>query len=501
MFPAISCRKLQARLDGCAEIVCMHALVSIVSSLADESLLPAHKHSAAPLNAVLVGKCSRGGSIYKSRAYIDLALFHLGNRFPQLWRYIIRSVFEDCDCDFIVAYEQLELLALNHSWWFKVTSFILPSRKRTAPKEAEDEFFHFDMLILDAKLRHRQEVDDLTVALSVNEAEYADSDALITCGCCCNDVTFENLVACDDGHLICCKCMERYLHELTYGSMNLTGRIPCISTETACTSIYSLDMLRMRMDRALVDQYEQAVAKVNIKQADLPHVQCSSCGNVEFYVRDHVAVKWIQAIAAEWHRALKEVLMELKVPTLFLFLALSMPPTLWLVALFILLYHTYNRFRLNSFRRLDNEVETNDTPIDLYRCQKCHKITCTLCNEVVTEPHTCRARSEEDQLRLAVEKAMTDALVRTCPQCQTRLMKSDGCNKIVCKCGYSICYICRQDIRQEGYAHFCQHFRAVPGKCTKCTKCDLWKSPDEEALIYQAAQEARQRFNARKKPP
>ncbi|CAG8745144.1 7019_t:CDS:2, partial [Dentiscutata heterogama] len=42
---------------------------------------------------------------------------------------------------------------------------------------------------------------------------------------------------------------------------------------------------------------------------------------------------------------------------------------------------------------------------------------------------------------------------------------------------------------------FCDHFRPIPGqKCKKCTKCDLYKTEDEEKVIKEAAAKARAEF-------
>lgn len=70
-------------------------------------------------------------------------------------------------------------------------------------------------------------------------------------------------------------------------------------------------------------------------------------------------------------------------------------------------------------------------------------------------------------------------------------VKSSGCNKLVCNCGYTMCYICRNEIAsKEGYGHFCQHFRPSGGRCGECERCDLYGDEDEEAAIRNAAQQA-----------
>lgn len=58
-----------------------------------------------------------------------------------------------------------------------------------------------------------------------------------------------------------------------------------------------------------------------------------------------------------------------------------------------------------------------------------------------------------------------------------------------------MCYVCRKDIGKESYAHFCDHFRERPNsKCTKCKKCDLYKTAPEDELVQQAASKAKNQY-------
>ncbi|KAG0563045.1 hypothetical protein M758_8G000600 [Ceratodon purpureus] len=131
----------------------------------------------------------------------------------------------------------------------------------------------------------------------------------------------------------------------------------------------------------------------------------------------------------------------------------------------------------------------------------CKKASCVECREPSHIPLRCEEveKRSETALRRNVEERMSKALLRACTACKAELLKSDGCNKVTCRCGQAMCYVCRQPV-VGGYRHFCQHARLGPKKtCTECERCSLWEEEEEHEVVG-AAREAAMKELARDDP-
>ncbi|XP_057272820.1 E3 ubiquitin-protein ligase RNF216 [Pezoporus wallicus] len=138
---------------------------------------------------------------------------------------------------------------------------------------------------------------------------------------------------------------------------------------------------------------------------------------------------------------------------------------------------------------LDHDVKRFSCPNP-----RCRKETCRNC-QVLWKEHmnlTCEQLAEKDEIkyRTSVEEKMTAARIRKCHKCGTSLIKSEGCNRMSCRCGAQMCYLCRVAI--NGYDHFCQHLRSPGVPCHDCDKCSLWTDPteDDEKIIQEIQKEA-----------
>ncbi|XP_031176513.1 E3 ubiquitin-protein ligase RNF216 isoform X2 [Sander lucioperca] len=142
-----------------------------------------------------------------------------------------------------------------------------------------------------------------------------------------------------------------------------------------------------------------------------------------------------------------------------------------------------------------------DKDRSLFSCPnpRCRKESCRKCH-VQWKQHvgkTCEQVLERDEIRMRVlfEERMTAARVRKCVKCGTGLVKSEGCNRMSCRCGSFMCYLCREPI--TGYNHFCQHARSPGAPCRHCRKCSLWTDPtqDDERIIQEIQKKGEEELN------
>ncbi|NWT43740.1 RN216 ligase, partial [Chroicocephalus maculipennis] len=113
---------------------------------------------------------------------------------------------------------------------------------------------------------------------------------------------------------------------------------------------------------------------------------------------------------------------------------------------------------------LDNDVKRFSCPNP--RCRKAPPRKC----QGLWKEHmnlTCEQLAEKDDIKYRTSIK--------CHKCGTGLIKSEGCNRMSCRCGAQMCYLCRAAI--NGYDHFCQHPRSPGAPCQDCAKCSLWTDP------------------------
>ena len=124
----------------------------------------------------------------------------------------------------------------------------------------------------------------------------------------------------------------------------------------------------------------------------------------------------------------------------------------------------------------------------IFQCplEDCRHESCRKCGKAPHVPLRCEEvvqKKREDEGRVRVEEAMAAAKIRKCYKCKTAFVKSDGCNKMTCRCGAKMCYQCRTPLKGPNpYQHFCQTPHCSHENCGKCALHSNAEEDDRRAM-------------------
>ncbi|KAJ5895293.1 hypothetical protein N7495_006984 [Penicillium taxi] len=426
------------------------------------------------------------------------------------------------------------------NWQRQVNGELVPKLKETSSSELDSELHETLLLPFLKQKREEQETADFQFASDLNEKEARDVDAFYECECCFSDVTFEQIVTCSaNAHIICHNCVQRTTHEALFGqgwgkSVDMEhATLKCLAPVSvgACDGCLHPQIVRQAImletsGSETYRKFEDRLASETLLKSQIKLIRCPFCSYAE---ADPVSNS--SALGIDWHVRRGAGIIPTILMTLFL---LDLVPLLLIPLLILLLIHPSSILAIfnNSIRNLCIKLRPKR-----FTCANptCRRVSCMTCQKSWHDPHVCHEPLLLD-LRATVEAARTAAVKRTCPQCGLSFVKSSGCNKLTCVCGYSMCYLCRKALgapikqsqaapvarrrlqelnvnivngaveeevgagnapeedefeEEEGYKHFCEHFRINPGShCSECTKCDLYQTEDEEAVARRAGDKA-----------
>jgi hypothetical protein len=385
---------------------------------------------------------------------------------------------------------------------------IIPTLKTTGSPELDRELF--DSLIRPIQQRRLAELEekDHTLALELNNTEAEKNEGLHDCECCFTSVTFEELSACDTGgHFICFQCVRRSVNEAIFGqgwqrNIDLDcGTLRCVAAMSDdCQGCIPQDLVRRAFseDKAgheVLRKLDERLAEDSLLKTNLPLIRCPFCSYAE------VDELYLPESQRSWR--LKRNGTSSLYTLVILILGVGMIPFLlpvFLIFSFLFLLvssqQTFGDYAVAQFNASVIRLRRKRLGLK-FVCQSesCGRSSCISCSKAWNDIHICH-ESSLLALRTQVELAMSLAIKRTCPRCNTSFVKSSGCNKLTCVCGYQMCYVCRKDIGNgEGYRHFCEHFRPNGGRgCTECSKCDLYRCEDDEVVVKKAKEEAERQW-------
>lgn len=137
----------------------------------------------------------------------------------------------------------------------------------------------------------------------------------------------------------------------------------------------------------------------------------------------------------------------------------------------------------------------------VFECRnpECMEASCRICKLKSHVPLSCAEFKKANGMseRRLIEEARSEAAIRTCKKCQTRILKSEGCNKIICTSCYSmLCDYCGEDITAMGYKHFADMPGARPTAETLASgRCPLFDKDEQrkDEQVEKAGKEAMER--------
>jgi hypothetical protein len=391
-------------------------------------------------------------------------------------------------------------------------------RLDTGSNELDEELQ--DLVLQPARIKEaqHQEEQDHKLAEELNEREARRVKALYECECCYGEVTFEKVSFCTtDTHLICFDCIRRTVHEALFGQGwgksidSNRGALKCLApvADDACTGSIPQPVIRQvvlaqKSGLETWGKFEARLADDSLLRSQLKLIRCPFCSYAEADP-SHLSSS---TPTPKWHLSPTRSITALLAMTIIVDL---LPIILFL---FVLLFTLGIIQPMHMFRTALHKLTLrNQSPRWKCRNPICQRASCLKCHKAWHDPHTCHEPLVVS-LRTTVEAARTAAIKRTCPRCGLSFVKSSGCNKLTCVCGYSMCYLCRTALGApsflecprarrpvedtQGYRHFCEHFRVNPGKpCAECRKCDLYRSEDEAAIVKRAGEVAEEKWRVK----
>lgn len=380
----------------------------------------------------------------------------------------------------------------------------VPSVKRTGSAVLDRELHDLFVEPLLAKRQQERLQADRAYANQLNEAEAEELGAVYDCECCYSSVPFEQIATCNDGsHYLCFDCISRTTNEAVYGqgwarSADLERTtLRCFAPALQeCHGTIPAGLVRRALSDDVWQAFQSRATSDAISKSRLPLQRCPFCIYGEVDETPTPRLRNIRQIAYHVSREATLGVQALFLVALLVAAFLTLP--FIILTSFLYLIITLVPPAAQILQRSWTRIHKQRRGLK-FRCLSpdCGKTSCTRCLASWRDPHTC-FESEKTSLRTAIESSATAAIKRTCPKCHLSFVKASGCNKLVCNCGYTMCYICRAEITsKEGYTHFCQHFRPHGGRCNECERCDLYGDEDEGDAIRRAAERAEKTWRER----
>ncbi|EAT80040.2 hypothetical protein SNOG_12742 [Parastagonospora nodorum SN15] len=337
----------------------------------------------------------------------------------------------------------------------------LPLLVKTKSDELNRELYESLIVPEQEKQRREQLQQDFELAMQWNEEEAEKEGEMYDCECCFIPNTLQQMSACDaDGHYICFRCIRHSINAALYDqgwARNINTEVctlkcvaPMMDGSEDCKGCVPLPFVKRALleeqdGQDTFDKLDERFANEALIKSQLPLVRCPFCSYAEL---DDFSCRDGDLFANSSSTAM--------IISLSHSAAAALP------------FYTPIQSALRRIHLKRRGLR--------FQCLSptCSRASCLTCSAPWHDPHTCYS-SQLTSLRLTLERATTDAVKRTCPQCNLGFVKSEGCNKLVCLCGYSMCYVCREGLADQGV----EDEERVVGRAKERAEREWWESQGE----------------------
>jgi len=333
----------------------------------------------------------------------------------------IRAVLSEHNYNYERAKTALAGLFAKKSFWSMFKKFFSSTKKEVAEKQLRENPLtgcgELDEEIAGIEIAKRRELDvvqiqsDLTLAQKLNEEEHTEADEMQECGCCFGEYTWESIISCDGGHLVCRDCVTHTAQESAFGQGDTSydpRGLRCIAvTREKCDHVIPNDTLDGVLSSDLMTRLSTRIIATELESANMDLVRCPFCLYAEFK---------LPAKKVRFRSYCKHIVVGILIwLTLFapLILAnITIPLIICIEYTDLFQWKKLNKAVNVSYQRIHGAVPNGARTFKCQNIKACGRESCIECGKEWAPFHDC-LKDEKDGLRLYVEKAMADAVKRT----------------------------------------------------------------------------------------
>ena len=215
----------------------------------------------------------------------------LGNEFPTVQNFDIQTFLRAYSYDYATTRRHLRsaLEAFERGEMSAQAPFLTSLKQRKRPvKRLRGDSGILEVLQAEMAAANSSELAEKADAehaakLKRSFDEAAEQAARIECACCFCEFSFGQLTQCEEGHLFCAGCVQRYCEENVFGQtskcLSAEGRLRCIDGG-GCDAFFPTSELQRSLPAELLAKLDERLADLAVSQAHLVGLfKCPHCAH------------------------------------------------------------------------------------------------------------------------------------------------------------------------------------------------------------------------------